>query len=237
MFPFFHPEHSVNPHLPIMESSNCFTSPQSCSSFSWGSSLGSAEKLGPGFGRVYPGHRRDGKKHSLSQRRFLHGPGCFLEHVPTLNICLLPSQSWLPHQEPLTSHFTFVLFSFSNTRTKPKWGGGRSYFYQLKAILLQSMEGEQINCGMKSMHWMSSTSILRLELRRWGPEPEVNLPKVLAFQNWETRSYWLPSEERVRVRKLLTGIISVRDIQIKMATELGWQWAKDHGFIFVSTEV
>lgn len=120
MFPFFHPEHSMNAHLPIMESSNCFSSPQSCSSFSWGSSLGSAEKLGPGFGRVYPGHRRDGKKHTLSQRRFLHGPGCFLEHVPTLNIYLLPSQSGLPHQEPLTSHFSFVLFSFSNIRTKPK---------------------------------------------------------------------------------------------------------------------
>lgn len=144
----------------------------------------------------------------------------------------LPTSFSVRTASPGASDKWFVLVWFGlvfRIRTKPNEGRAGSQCAQFKAILFQSMEGECIDSGVKSMPWRSSTSVLRMELFRWEPEHEVDLPKVPAHENWETPSYWPPGEERERPggnRKLLTGIISVGHIQIRMVTELGWQQAK-----------
>lgn len=108
----------MSPHLPRLKSKNSFfsTSLQSCSSCSQVSSSAS-------FCDRYSSHRRDGRKGSLNQHRFLQSPGLFSDTEP-FKIWLLPSQhcftrsSW----QALCVCCALSFFRMS-IRTRPKWQG------------------------------------------------------------------------------------------------------------------
>lgn len=122
-------------HLPILVSSTCFTSMQSCSSFTQGSSLCSAGDLGSGFGCGHPGHRTDGKKGSLNQHRFLHSPAAFSD-MWSLDICLLPSRLGLLHQEPLTRSCCFGLFFVFYVKNKTQMRVRETLFFFVQGYFL-----------------------------------------------------------------------------------------------------
>lgn len=79
---------SVHNYSPILESSNCFISLDSCSSFTHASSRGSNGKLTSSFGIGYPGRKKDEKRNSWRHQ----GPSLmiYLGHVAAE--CLPPSQ-------------------------------------------------------------------------------------------------------------------------------------------------
>lgn len=69
-FSFLYSMTSMNHDLPILESSNCFISLESCSSFTHASSRGSNEKFTSSFGIGYPGHKKDEKRNSVCHQGF-----------------------------------------------------------------------------------------------------------------------------------------------------------------------